>query len=138
MIKFNYETPYQLSNEDTLSRWIFDAITAEGFKLGDINYIFCNDEYLHKLNVEFLHHDTLTDIISFDYRVGKILHGDIFVSVERVEENAKDFEVPFQQELHRVIIHGILHFCGYKDKTEEEAQSMREKENHYLGTLKGI
>mgnify|MGYP001824851583 CR=1 FL=1 len=138
MIQFNYETSCQLYNEDTVSRWVLDAITSEGFKLGDINYIFCNDEYLHKLNVEFLHHDTLTDIISFDYKVGKILHGDIFVSVERVEENAKDFDVSFQQELYRVIIHGILHFCGYKDKTEEEAQAMREKENHYLSILKGI
>ena len=97
--------------------------------------MFCNDEYLHKLNLEFLNHDTLTDIISFDYSVGKELHGDIFISVERVADNAKDFEVDFDQELHRVIIHGVLHYCGYKDKTDEDANVMREKENYYLKTL---
>ena len=90
---------------------------------------------LHKLNVEFLNHDTLTDIISFDYSVGKIIQGDIFISIERVDDNAKDFKVSFQEELNRVIVHGVLHYCGYKDKTDDDAKVMRRKENHYLEHL---
>lgn len=135
MINFNYETDFALSNEDALSKWIVDCIKNEGYSLEEINYIFCDDEYLHKLNVEFLNHDTLTDIISFDYSVGKIIQGDIFISVERVEENAIDFKVSFIEELHRVIIHGVLHYCGYKDKTPEDSYLMREKENLYLKRL---
>ena len=135
MINFNYETDFALNNEDALSKWIVDCIKKEGHSLEEINYIFCDDEYLYKLNVEFLNHDTLTDIISFDYSVGKIIQGDIFISVERVEENATDFKVPFVEELHRVIIHGVLHYCGYKDKTPEDAFLMREKENFYLKRL---
>lgn len=135
MINFNYETDFALNNEDALSKWIVDCIKKEGHSLEEINYIFCDDEYLYKLNVEFLNHDTLTDIISFDYSVGKIIQGDIFISVERVEENATDFNVPFVEELHRVIIHGVLHYCGYKDKTPEDAFLMREKENFYLKRL---
>jgi len=85
--------------------------------------------------VEFLNHDTLTDIISFDYSVGKELHGDVFISIERVKDNAKDFEVSFKKELNRVLVHGILHFCGFNDKTDEEKKLMREKENFYLRLL---
>ncbi|WP_418603773.1 rRNA maturation RNase YbeY [Hwangdonia sp.] len=135
MISFNYETDFSLENEEAVSSWISQTISTEGFKEDDINYVFCDDAYLHKLNVEFLNHDTLTDIISFDYSVGKIIQGDIFISVERVADNAKDFNTPFEEELHRVIIHGILHYCGYKDKTEEDAKEMRNKENHYLKQL---
>jgi rRNA maturation RNase YbeY len=132
MINFNYETDFKLEAEEGVANWIKNTILEEGFKLEEINYVFCDDEYLHKLNVEFLNHDTLTDIISFDYSMGKLLQGDIFVSVERVTDNAKDFKVSFEEELYRVIIHGILHYCGYKDKTEKEAKVMRNKENHYL------
>jgi rRNA maturation RNase YbeY len=136
MINFNYETDFILESEDQISTWISNTISEEDFKLEEINYVFCDDEYLHKLNVEFLNHDTLTDIISFDYSVGKIIQGDIFISVERVEDNAKDFGVLFIEELHRVIIHGVLHYCGYKDKTDADAATMRSKENHYLEVLK--
>jgi len=132
MISFNYETDFKLSNESEISNWISECIIVEDCKEGDINYIFCNDDYLHKLNVEFLNHDTLTDIISFDYSVGKQLHGDVFISLDRVEENAKSFEVDFKFELHRVIIHGVLHYCGYKDKEKADQIEMRNKENHYL------
>lgn len=132
MINFNYETDFSLSNEDTVAEWIVDSIKNEEYSLEEINYIFCDDAYLHKLNLEFLNHDTLTDIISFDYSVGKIIQGDIFISVERVAENALDFKVPFLEELHRVIIHGVLHYCGYKDKTKSDTVLMREKENFYL------
>jgi len=135
MINFNYETEFKLDSEDHISKWISDAISSEDHKLEEINYVFCNDDYLHKLNVEFLNHDTLTDIISFDYSIGKIIQGDIFVSVERVAENAKEFKVSFEEELQRVIIHGVLHYCGYKDKSVEHAKVMRERENHYLSQL---
>ena len=135
MINFNYETDFKLPSETLLSNWIANTIKEEFYKLEEINYVFCDDEYLHKLNVEFLDHDTLTDIISFDYSIGKLIQGDIFISLERVVENAKDFDVSFDEELNRVIIHGVLHYCGYKDKTEEEAKEMRAKENHYLSRL---
>ncbi|WP_299250521.1 rRNA maturation RNase YbeY [uncultured Lacinutrix sp.] len=136
MISFNYENDFKLPNETQISKWISSVIVTENCKEEEINYVFCDDDYLHKLNVDFLDHDTLTDVISFDYSVGKTLHGDIFISTERVEDNAKDFENTFEEELHRVLVHGVLHYCGYKDKTDEEAKLMREKENFYLNTLK--
>ena len=135
MIVFNYETDFKLNNEQITSEWITACIENESFEAGEINYIFCDDDYLHKINVEFLEHDTLTDIISFDYTIGKLVSGDIFISVNRVEENAKDFKVAFEEELHRVIIHGILHYMGYKDKSDEEKQLMRDKENSCLKSL---
>ena len=135
MISFNYETKFKLDNEKQISEWIEDTILEEACRLGEIAYIFCDDNYLHKLNVEFLDHDTLTDIISFDYSVGKELHGDVFISIDRVAENAKEFASSFNHELSRVIIHGILHFCGYKDKTEKDSMEMRAKENYYLKEL---
>jgi rRNA maturation RNase YbeY len=135
MINFNFETQFSLESEDVISSWISEVIINEGCKEGELNYIFCDDKYLHKLNVEFLEHDTLTDIISFDYSVGKELHGDVFISVDRVKDNAKDLDVNFNDELHRVMIHGVLHYCGYKDKDEEEMKVMREKEDFYLNKL---
>ena len=135
MISFNYETEFKLESEERISKWIVDTISSENHKLEEINYVFCDDEYLHKLNVEFLNHDTLTDIISFDYSVGKIIQGDIFISIERVKDNAIDFNTTFKNELNRVIIHGVLHYCGFKDKTEGDAKIMRDKENQYLKAL---
>lgn len=135
MISFNYENDFKLPNEVRVSNWISSVIRLEGFSEEEINYVFCDDDYLYKLNVEFLNHDTYTDIISFDYTVGKTLQGDIFISTERVADNANDFEVKFETELHRVIVHGILHYCGYKDKSEADAKLMREKENFYLNLL---
>lgn len=132
MISFNYETDFILGNEKQISDWIFKTILEENCKEGDINYIFCSDDYLHQLNMEFLNHDTLTDVISFDYSVGKELHGDIYISVDRVKENASDFKVSLEDEMERVIIHGVLHYCGYKDKSEQDAKLMRSKENYYL------
>jgi len=136
MISFNYETDFHLSNEKALSLWISNVIATEDFKEDEINYVFCDDDYLHKLNYEFLKHDTLTDIISFDYSIGKILQGDIFISTERIADNAKDFDTSFHNELHRVMVHGVLHYCGYKDKTEEDEMIMRSKEDFYLNQLK--
>ncbi|RKS26365.1 rRNA maturation RNase YbeY [Flavobacterium endophyticum] len=132
MISFNYETDFELSDETAISEWLSNVILSESKKEGDINYIFCDDEYLHKINVEYLDHDTLTDIISFDYSIGNELHGDIFVSVERVADNAKDFNVSFDEELKRVLVHGILHYAGYKDKSEEDELKMRQKEDEKL------
>jgi rRNA maturation RNase YbeY len=132
MIDFNYETDFKLADEDAISSWISNVILSENKKEGDINYIFCDDDYLYKINLEHLQHDTLTDIISFDYSVGNELHGDIFISVERVADNASDFEVSFDVELRRVMTHGVLHYCGYKDKSEEDAALMRSKEEEKL------
>jgi len=132
MISFNYETDFKLENSDRLSNWITETILEENCKEGEINYIFCSDDYLLKLNVDFLNHDTLTDIISFDYSVGKELHGDIYISVDRVRDNASDFKVLFKDEIERVMIHGVLHYCGYKDKSEADEKLMRSKEDYYL------
>jgi len=132
MINFNYETEFTLDNEQAFADWLSAVIVSENKNEGEINYIFCDDEYLHKINVEYLNHDTLTDIISFDYTVGNEINGDIFVSVERVEDNAKDFNVPFAEEIKRVLAHGILHYCGYKDKSDSEAELMRSKEDEKI------
>ena len=132
MISFNYETDFELENEAHYEDWISRIIESEGFDEGEINYIFCDDEYLHKINVEYLDHDTLTDIISFDYTVGNLIQGDIFVSVERVKDNANDFNVSFEEELKRVLSHGVLHYCGYKDKSPKDEALMRSKEDEKI------
>lgn len=132
MISFNYETDFELHNETHYEDWISRIIESEGFDEGEINYIFCDDEYLHKINVEYLDHDTLTDIISFDYTVGNLIQGDIFVSIERVRDNAADFNVSFDEELLRVLAHGVLHYCGYKDKSEADQALMRSKEEEKM------
>lgn len=132
MISFNYENDFELSNEEQLSNWISKVIASEDKKEGEINYIFCDDEYLLSLNEQYLNHDTLTDIISFDYSIGKELHGDIFISTERVIENASEFQVTFEEELKRVMVHGVLHYCGYKDKSEADEKLMRSKEDEKI------
>ena len=128
MINFNYEIEFELQDEAKNENWLSDVIESEDKTEGEINYIFCDDEYLLKMNVEFLEHDTLTDIISFDYTMGSLISGDIFISIERVKENALEFNTSFEDELRRVMVHGILHYCGYKDKTEEDSVLMRKKE----------
>jgi probable rRNA maturation factor len=132
MIDFNYETDFELLNELQISEWISKVILSENKTEGDINYIFCDDQYLVQINEQYLKHDTLTDIISFDYTLGNEISGDIFISTERVQDNAKDFKTTFDEELRRVIIHGVLHYCGFKDKTEYDEKTMREKENEKL------
>ena len=132
MISFNYETDFELGNEEAFENWISRVISSEEKKEGEINFIFCDDEYLHKLNVEYLEHDTLTDVISFDYSLGSELHGDVFISIERVADNAKDFNVSFEEEIKRVIIHGVLHYCGYKDKSDADEVVMRSKEEEKI------
>ena len=132
MISFNYETDFELENEEAFENWIIDIVDSEASAVGEINYVFCDDEYLHKINVEYLNHDTLTDIISFDYTVGNLIQGDIFISIERVIDNTNDFKVSFEEELKRVMAHGILHYCGYKDKTDADAELMRKKEEEKI------
>ena len=135
MISFNYETEFALSNEKELSSWIDSIIEEEGFERDMINFIFCDDAYLLQLNKEYLNHDTLTDVIGFDYSVGKKLQGDIFISVERTADNAREYGVNEEDELHRVMAHGILHFCGFRDKNKEDIAIMRQREDHHLGRL---
>lgn len=132
MISFNYETDFELAQESIFSDWLSSVIVSEGKKEGEINYVFCDDDYLHKINLEYLNHDTLTDIISFDYSIGNEIHGDIFVSVERVTENANEYKVTFEEELKRVLVHGVLHYCGYKDKTDADVVIMRSKEDEKI------
>ena len=132
MISYNYETEFLISNEEDYTSWIENVIESEGKDLGELSYIFCDDEYLLEINQQYLDHDTLTDIISFDYSEGNVVSGDIFISVERVQDNADDFNVSFEDELKRVIIHGVLHYCGYKDKSESDELLMRSKEEEKI------
>lgn len=132
MILFNYEIDFKLENEEAIQNWISACIESYGFDEGELNYIFCDDDYMLKLNVEFLEHNTLTDIISFDYTMGKLISGDIFISVERVQENAKIFNQTFDNELNRVIIHGVLHYMGFNDKTMKDKEIMRVEEDKCL------
>ena len=132
MINFNYETEFTIENEDAISNWISNVIKSEDKKEGEINYIFCDDEYLLQINQEHLQHDYYTDIISFDYTVGNEINGDMFISIDRVKDNAIEYNVSFEEELRRVLAHGILHYCGYKDKSEAEELLMRSKEDEKL------
>ena len=131
-VQFHSECDFELADSEEIIAWMESTAKKESKHIGALNYIFCDDEYLHKINVEFLDHDTLTDIITFDYCVGNELISDVYISVERVRENAKEFSDSFEDELSRVLIHGLLHLCGYKDKTDEESALMSQKENYYL------
>ena len=132
MIDFQYIENDKLSNTEDLNLWINNVIKEEEMIIGELVYVLCNDEYLLKKNIQFLNHNTLTDVITFDYSEDKIISGDILISTERVVENAKIFNVNYLTELHRVMVHGLLHLLGYKDKIEKDADTMREKENYYL------
>lgn len=130
---FEEDISFKLKNKAHVRQWITDAIQNEGFKLKELTYIFCSDNYLLQINQQYLDHDTYTDIITFDNSEGnKIVTGDIFISIERIRENAAKFNVPETNELHRVIIHGVLHLLGYKDKSALDKQKMTEKEDFYL------
>ena len=131
-IEFHYEDNFKLDHIDVYLSWIERIIKSENYLVGDINYIFCKDEYLAKLHEEYLNNQDLTDIITFDYVDGNVISGDIFISVERVKENAERFEVDFTDELRRVMSHGLLHLMKYKDKSAEDSLLMREKENEKI------
>ena len=132
IINFYSENDFQLGVESVYESWLKEVIASENKQLEEVSYIFCDDQYLLEINQKYLDHDTYTDIISFDNCIGNILAGDIFISTERVGENAREYGVEFQEELRRVMAHGILHFCGYKDKSEKEAAEMRRKEEEKM------
>lgn len=132
MIQFFFENITEIPLRPSLSAWLENIITSEQKKPGAVTYIFCDDEYLLQVNRDYLQHDYYTDIITFDYVKGKTISGDIFVSLPRVSENAFALSKDFDSELYRVLAHGILHLCGYKDKTEKEITEMRRKEDYYL------
>jgi rRNA maturation RNase YbeY len=135
MIQFFYENLAESVSTD-YTKWLEDIILSEEKKLGEINYIFCDDEYLLKINQDYLQHDYYTDIITFDYVKGKTISAEIFVSLQRISDNASTLSRNYEEELRRVLAHGILHLCGYKDKTEEEEKQMRSKEDFYLAKYK--
>lgn len=136
MLDINYEDVDDLSlNDIDLTNWISKVCVDENYNLGDISLIFCSDEYLLDMNRTHLDHDYYTDIITFDYTDNQIVSGDLFISIDRVRDNASDFNVSFEHELHRVIIHGVLHLCGYKDKSDDEEKLMRTKENNALSMI---
>lgn len=132
MIYFHSETGFELKELQEHTSWIEACVLSFDKELGELNYIFLNDEGLLKMNQEYLHHDTLTDIITFDYCEDEQISGDIFISVERVKQNAEKFEVRFEDELRRVMIHGVLHLLGFNDKTAGEKEKMRDLENKYI------
>ncbi len=132
MINFHFETSFDLKNPDVYDLWIKNIIASEDKSAGEINFVFCDDDYLLTLNIDYLNHDTLTDIITFDYCKGTKINGDIFISVERVKENSLTYQVNFIDELKRVMAHGILHLCGYGDKSKEEILLMRNKEEEKI------
>ncbi len=125
---------FSLDQANKIEDWIKSTIQQENQTLAQLNFIFCSDAYLHRINVDYLQHDTLTDVITFPYSESSI-EGDIFISIDRIRENANAYDVSFQHELSRVMIHGVLHLMGYGDKTAEEKQQMTKKENQYLGLL---
>ena len=126
------DVTFQNLNEDRINALVQNSVGAEGKLLGDVNCVFCSDKYLLEINKTYLNHDTFTDIVTFNYVENDIISGDLFISVERVKENAASFNVNFLHELKRVIIHGVLHLIGYNDKTPEEAEEIRAKEDFYL------
>ena len=132
----NDNITFNLKRKSELKSWIRSVIEKEKYVLGNLSYTFVSDESLLKINIDYLKHNTYTDIITFNYNEDKKVSGEIFISVDRVKENAKKFDVNFEEELHRVIIHGVLHLCGYKDKTKADSDLMRKKENASLRLLK--
>lgn len=131
---FAEDTDFVLPHKQKVREWIGSVIKNEGFaRISELNFIFCSDDYLLEVNKEYLNHDTYTDIITFDSsEVENVIAGDIFISIDRIRDNAAKFQVSDKDELHRVIVHGILHLCGYSDKTKTEKMRMTEKENEYL------
>lgn len=122
-------------NRKLIKNWINKTIKKEGFKLGELSYNFCTDEELLRVNIEHLNHDFYTDIITFELNEDRHIIGDIYISIDRVKDNAKQNKTSYTNELMRVLIHGVLHLCGYKDKTKKDAALMREKEDYYLSLL---
>jgi rRNA maturation RNase YbeY len=132
MIKYHFITPFELKNPNHYKSWLKQLAANKKFFIGDINYIFCDDDYLLTINQNFLKHNTFTDIITFDNRVGEMLNGEIYISVNRITENAQFYKTSSSKELLRIMAHGILHLCGYKDKSKEEEEVMRKEEEEAI------
>ena len=132
MIRFHAITDFDIADKSKLKKWIKEVVGKEGSTIAELNFIFCDDDCLLEKNKTFLKHDTLTDIITFDYSEKNTLTGDVYISIERVKENSQNYGVSYENELHRVIIHGVLHLLGYNDKNEKQQKEMREKEDFYL------
>lgn len=128
---------FDLPDPAACEAWLLVVIQRERKNEGAINYIFCSDPFLHRMNVEYLQHDTLTDVITFPYSQ-EIVHGDIFISIDRVRENADELNIPFPDELHRVMVHGLLHLIGYDDQTNETKAIMRQMEDEYLSLFNHV
>lgn len=133
VIFFNEDIDFKFLGKNNFKVWLKKVADKEGFKLGNLNYIFCSDTYLHKINVEYLNHDTFTDIITFDNsEADNIIEGDVFISIERVKENSFTLNTVFDEELKRVVVHGLLHLCGYDDHSVEDKAEMRRLESEYI------
>jgi rRNA maturation RNase YbeY len=132
MIEFGYMSDNEIVNEPLYKDWLLRIISSENKLTGDLVFVFCDDNYLLSINQKYLNHNTYTDIITFDYTNGDTLSGDVFISVDRVKENAMKFEISFEEELRRVMSHGILHLAGYGDKKDEEIKAMRLKEEEKM------
>lgn len=130
---FNEDIDFKLKGKNNFKAWLKKVAEKEGFRINDLNYIFCSDQYLHKINLEYLDHDTYTDIITFDNsEEEKIIEGDIFVSIERIRENSSILNTLLEEETKRVIVHGLLHLCGYNDYSIEDKEKMRRLESEYI------
>lgn len=129
---FNEDSSYVLKDKKKLKKWVQVIIEHHHKSLGDINFVFCSDDYLHKMNLDYLQHDTLTDIITFDYCDNDSISGDLFISIDRVKDNATHLKIKLVDELHRVMIHGVLHLIGFKDKSKQDAAAMRSQEEKSL------
>jgi probable rRNA maturation factor len=133
IVFFNEDIDFKFQGKNNFKSWLKKVSEKEGFKINNLNYIFCSDEYLHKINLEYLDHDTYTDIITFDNSEEEsIIEGDIFISIERVKENSFTLNTVFEEELKRVIVHGLLHLCGYDDHSLEDKAEMRRLESEYI------
>tara|TARA_B110001454_G_scaffold118500_1_gene110641 strand:- start:758 stop:1186 length:429 start_codon:yes stop_codon:yes gene_type:complete len=135
-VSFHRENVSLNADEKLIIKWLTNSVNSLDYSIGELSFVFCSDDYLRKLNIKHLNQNYFTDVITFDYSKEMSLIGDVFISTERVKENAKLFNVSFNEELFRVIIHGVLHLCGFKDKTKEEKAEMRSKENDFLSLIK--
>jgi len=132
MIEFFSQLTFELENQQEVTEWLNRTAESFNYEMGELTYIFCTDHHLHKINLEFLAHDTYTDIITFNYNLHRQLNGEVYISIDRVRENARTYKQDFQDELHRVMVHGLLHLCGLNDKEEAEIAAMRKAEDEAL------
>jgi len=132
MIDYAVQTDFQLTHPDVHSAWLKEVALSEGYEIDGLQYVFVSDDELYEMNAKYLNHNTLTDIITFDYSENRTLNGDLFISIDRVRDNAVTFNASFDLELRRVMVHGLLHLAGYGDKSPEDEQLMRRKEDEKL------